>query len=142
MDQQDAIVFDDDSSTADNMEGIMRHHIFFIILHPFVQTDICTFAMMKFEPFLIDQSTDELQIICGQMHPNRRGLWVAIALQKFPDVILKMTIIDSHYRSEMDSFVGVRSDVKLGMEGTGSGEVESCRYLSDHDIISFKALTI
>lgn len=53
-----------------------------------------------------------------------------------------MTIIDSHYRSEMDSFVGVRSDVKLGLEGTGSGEVESCRYLSDHDIIPFKDLTI
>lgn len=45
-------------------------------------------------------------------------------LQKVPDVILKMAIIDSHCRSEMDSFVGVRSDVKLGMEGTGgSGEV-------------------
>lgn len=53
-----------------------------------------------------------------------------------------MTIIDSHYRSEMDSFVGVRSDVKLGLEGTGSGEVESCRYLSDHDILPFKDLTI
>jgi hypothetical protein len=53
-----------------------------------------------------------------------------------------MTIIDSHYRSEMDSFVGVRSDVKLGLEGTGSGEVESCRYLSDHYIIRLKTYIV
>ena len=84
------IISDDDPSASDSLNGIVRDHIFFGFVHPFVQGYALPLSFVDFEVKNIDAVVHEFQIVFIEVNPNRRSPGQSFLFEEVGDVCLEI----------------------------------------------------
>ena len=124
------IVLDDDSSAPDSLNGIVRNHIFFGLIHPSVQRHTLPLSFVDFEFKLINTIVHKFQIVFIEVDPNRRSPGQGILLEEVSDAFLEDMAGYLSGRGEMNCIVGVGSEGYLWGNRLMKGECCRLQYFS------------
>ena len=124
------IVPDDDSSAPDSLNGIVRNHIFFGLIHPSVQRHTLPLSFVDFEFKLINTIVHKFQIVFIEVDPNRRSPGQGILLEEVSDAFLEDMAGYLRRRGEMNCIVIVGSEVYLWGNRLLKGECCRLQYFS------------
>ena len=124
------IVLDDDSSAPDSLNGIVRNHIFFGLIHPSVQRHTLPLSFVDFEFKLINTIVHKFQIVFIEVDPNRRSPGQGILLEEVSDAFLEDMAGYLRRRGEMNCIVIVGSEVYLWGNRLLKGECCRLQYFS------------
>ena len=107
------IVSNNNSTTTYYVNRVRRNKIRFVFLDPFIEFHILSFCVMKLKTRKIHKLVNKVEIRICKMNPDGGSLVVIVFFEKMRDIILKGSVLDNLFRSDVNCFVGISPEVNV-----------------------------